>query len=85
MEKTVNLGNTQSLNWLDKRCRSLVFSVLAKLDYGCLEVVEGEQHFIFPNEVINTEVANQVQAKILMSPDFQRLMPVEKQHRADQT
>ena len=54
MDKTINISEqSNSLhlsNWFDKRCRDLVFSVLKKLDYGVLKIVEGHQTIYFPNE-----------------------------------
>ncbi|NVK25504.1 MAG: class I SAM-dependent methyltransferase [Gammaproteobacteria bacterium] len=64
MEKTVGLSDTKKESWLDKRCRSLVFSVLSKLDYGRLEIVEGEQHHVFPSAALQQATDNPVTAKI---------------------
>jgi cyclopropane-fatty-acyl-phospholipid synthase len=49
MEQIQKINILQTANWFDKRCRSLVHSVFAKLTYGQLEVVEASNHHFFPN------------------------------------
>ncbi len=44
----VDIAKAQTVSWFDKRCRTLLFSVLGKLDYGRLEIVEASQHYFFP-------------------------------------
>jgi cyclopropane-fatty-acyl-phospholipid synthase len=48
MEHIENVRVLEEANWLDKRCRSLVQSVFAKLSYGQLEVIEGTNSLFFP-------------------------------------
>jgi len=50
MEEVQNVALNNSISWFDKRCRNLVHSVFSKLNYGHLEVLEGSQHFNFPNQ-----------------------------------
>jgi cyclopropane-fatty-acyl-phospholipid synthase len=65
MENAVGLSNDKSETWLDKRCRSLVFSVLSKLDYGTLELVENEKHYTFPQRVAGqSEATDKVKGKM---------------------
>jgi cyclopropane-fatty-acyl-phospholipid synthase len=48
MEQIEGVRVLKEANWLDKRCRSLVLGVFAKLTYGQLEIVEGSEHTLFP-------------------------------------
>lgn len=41
------IQNPTTLGWFNKRCRQLVFSFLGKLEYGCIEIIEGENSFTF--------------------------------------
>jgi cyclopropane-fatty-acyl-phospholipid synthase len=50
MEQIEDINLLKSANWLDKRCRILVHSVLSKLTYGQLEIVEASKHHFFPND-----------------------------------
>lgn len=50
MEEIQNVALNNTSSWFDKRCRNLVHSVLSKLTYGKLEVVESTQHHIFPSQ-----------------------------------
>jgi cyclopropane-fatty-acyl-phospholipid synthase len=47
-------------NWLDKRCRSLVFSVFAKINYGQIELVDHTQCFLFPEFVENNSLMGRI-------------------------
>jgi cyclopropane-fatty-acyl-phospholipid synthase len=47
-------------NWLDKRCRSLVFSVFAKINYGQIELVDHTQRFLFPEVVENNSLIGRI-------------------------
>ena len=53
VEQVSGLKIRKQANWLDKRCRSLVFSVLAKLEYGQVELVDNGERFLFPEFVEN--------------------------------
>lgn len=44
--ETVNLQKKAS--WFDNRCRTIVHSVLNKLSYGQIEILEGTAHLLFP-------------------------------------
>ncbi len=54
MEQVSGLKIRKQANWLDKRCRNIVFSVLAKLQYGQVEIIDNGQHFLFP-EVVGSD------------------------------
>ncbi|NMP15082.1 cyclopropane-fatty-acyl-phospholipid synthase family protein [Thalassotalea sp. Y01] len=47
MEGIVSRESTASLTWIQKRCRSLVFSILQRLDVGQLVVIEGDEEYQF--------------------------------------
>lgn len=47
MEQIAQIKVNQSLNWWEKRCRDLVFSVLSSLEYGALDIVEGDANYSF--------------------------------------
>ncbi len=70
MEQTVNLTRNKSISWFDKRCRSILFSVLEKLNYGQLELVEGSEHRFFPKNISaaisTTATTDIVRAKIVI-------------------
>ncbi len=60
VEQVSGLTIKKSANWLDKRCRSIVFSVFAKIEYGQLVLVERDQHFIFPEFAENKSLLAQI-------------------------
>jgi len=60
VEQVSGLKIRKQANWLDKRCRSLVFSVLAKLDYGQIELVDNGQRFLFPEFVENNALLGRI-------------------------
>ena len=62
MEHIEILTKKTKLSWIDKRCRQFVLSVLAKINYGQLELIEADQHYYFPENCSDTDV----QAKILI-------------------
>lgn len=51
MEQVSGLKIKKPANWLDKRCRSLVLSVFAKLKIDQIELVDNGEHFLFPEVV----------------------------------
>lgn len=55
MENIATLAPTIKLTWLEKRYRDLVFSVFNKLQYGVLEIVEGDVHTFFPAGATHNE------------------------------
>ncbi|MGB1200671.1 MAG: class I SAM-dependent methyltransferase [Cognaticolwellia aestuarii] len=60
MEQVSGLKVRKQANWLDKRCRSLVFSVLAKIDYGQIELVDNGQRFLFPEFAENKSLLGRI-------------------------
>ena len=60
MEQVEGVKILKTASWFDKRCRSIVHAVFEKLSYGKLEVVEGSQHYLFPNNVNNDEVQGKI-------------------------
>ncbi|UUO23335.1 class I SAM-dependent methyltransferase [Colwellia sp. M166] len=60
VEQVSGLKVRKQANWLDKRCRSLVFSVLAKLDYGQIELVDNSQRFLFPEFAENKSLLGRI-------------------------
>lgn len=60
MEKVENINLLNQANWIDKRSRDLVFSVLAKLPYGQLEIIEGSHHSFFPENANSSEVIGKI-------------------------
>ncbi len=49
MENIAPISIKNRLNWFEGHCRNLIFSLFSKINYGILEVVEGNQHHFFPN------------------------------------
>lgn len=60
MEQAAPMNLSKQITWWEKRCRSLVFSVLSKLEYGSLDIVEGDKHYSFPENVDNTEITGKI-------------------------
>ncbi|WP_077287231.1 SAM-dependent methyltransferase [Cognaticolwellia aestuarii] len=60
MEQASGLKVRKQANWLDKRCRSIVFSVLAKIDYGQIELVDNSQRFLFPEFAENRSLLGRI-------------------------
>ncbi|AZQ82971.1 class I SAM-dependent methyltransferase [Colwellia sp. Arc7-635] len=60
MEQVSGLKIRKQANWLDKRCRGLVFSVLAKLEYGKIELVDNGERFLFPEFVENNSLLGRI-------------------------
>ena len=60
MEQVSGLKVRKQANWLDKRCRSIVFSVLAKIDYGQIELVDNSQRFLFPEFAENKSLLGRI-------------------------
>ena len=53
MEQIANLNVKSAPTWLESRYRSLIFSVLSKLQYGQIEISEGEVSNVFPSSNID--------------------------------
>ncbi|RBW47348.1 SAM-dependent methyltransferase [Psychromonas sp. B3M02] len=64
MEEVQKVVTVETNSWFDKRCRALVHSVFSKLSYGQLEVVEGSEHYFFPESIAPEEQENLIKAKI---------------------
>ncbi len=60
VEQASGLKVRKQANWLDKRCRSIVFSVLAKIDYGQIELVDNSQRFLFPEFAENRSLLGRI-------------------------
>ncbi|KXJ57506.1 MAG: cyclopropane-fatty-acyl-phospholipid synthase [Colwellia sp. Phe_37] len=60
VEQVSGLKVRKQANWLDKRCRSIVFSVLAKIDYGQIELVDNGQRFLFPEFAENKSLLGRI-------------------------
>jgi len=60
VEQVSGLKIKKQANWLDKRCRSLVFSVFAKLEYGQIEIIDNGQRFIFPEFAENNSLRGRI-------------------------
>lgn len=60
MEHIADIQILKAASWFDKRCRSIVHSVFENLSYGKLELIEGSNHFVFPNNVNKAEVDGKI-------------------------
>jgi cyclopropane-fatty-acyl-phospholipid synthase len=60
MENIEDFAVFETANWLDKRCRSIVHSVFEKLNYGQLEIVEGQKHLLFPQSVNKESIKGKI-------------------------
>jgi len=63
MEQIANLNVISAPTWLESRYRSLIFSVLSKLQYGQIEISEGEVSNVFPSSNIDDQ-PNAMRGKI---------------------
>lgn len=71
MEQVQTINLLTNANWIEKRSRSLVHSVLLKLPYGQLEIVEGSKHFYFPNGLDQSSMSAKIQVHDMsMYKDF---------------
>ena len=60
MEQVSGLTIKKQANWLDKRCRSLVFSVFSKLEFGQIELVDSDQRYLFPEFAENNSLLGRI-------------------------
>lgn len=60
VEQASGLKISKQASWLDKRCRSIVFSVLAKIDYGQIELVDHSERFLFPEFAENKSLLGRI-------------------------
>ncbi|WP_159821852.1 SAM-dependent methyltransferase [Colwellia sp. 20A7] len=60
MEQVEGVSVLKEATWLDQRCRSIVYSILDKLTYGQLEVVEGSKHHLFPATTNNPDIQGKI-------------------------
>ncbi len=60
MEQVEGVSVLKEATWLDQRCRSIVYSILDKLTYGQLEVVEGSKHHLFPATANNPDIQGKI-------------------------
>lgn len=56
METIEQINIVSTANWIDKRCRTIVHSVLAKISYGQLEIIESSEHHFFPNNANDAKI-----------------------------
>ena len=60
MEQVEKISVLNTATWLDKRCRSIVYAVFEKLNYGQLEIVEGSKHYLFPAEASDASIKGKI-------------------------
>jgi len=60
MEQVEGVSVLKKATWLDQRCRSIVYSILDKLTYGQLEIVEGSKHHLFPETASNPDIHGKI-------------------------
>ena len=60
MEQVEGVSVLKEATWLDQRCRSIVYSILDKLTYGQLEIVEGSKHHLFPETASNPDIHGKI-------------------------
>lgn len=60
VEEVSGIRIRKSANWIDKRCRSLVFSVLSKLEYGQIEIIDGNERHFFPAHGANGQITGKI-------------------------
>ena len=60
MEYVKSIKILKKSSWFNKRCRSVVHSVFEKITYGKLEVVEGSNHYFYPDNANNDEINGKI-------------------------
>jgi cyclopropane-fatty-acyl-phospholipid synthase len=55
MEQVESMNFLKQATWIDKRCRALVHAVFEEISYGQIEVIEGAQHFFYPEHCQDNE------------------------------
>ncbi|MDP7591565.1 MAG: cyclopropane-fatty-acyl-phospholipid synthase family protein [Litorilituus sp.] len=60
MENIAALSLKGTPTWLERHCRSLVLSLLSKINYGVLEIIEGDKHIFFPEQRDNTKIHGKI-------------------------
>jgi len=60
MESIAPISLPNKMSWFESRCRQLVLSVFSKINYGVLEVVEGNQHSYFPNKLAKSDISGKI-------------------------
>ncbi len=60
MEYVKSIKILKKSSWFNKRCRSVVHSVFEKITYGKLEVVEGSNHYLYPDNANNDEINGKI-------------------------
>ena len=60
MEQVEDIRRLKKASWFDKRCRSIVHAVFEKLTYGQLEIVEGAQHYLFPQWTCDSGIQGKI-------------------------
>ncbi|TPH12083.1 SAM-dependent methyltransferase [Litorilituus lipolyticus] len=60
MENIAPITLKNKMSWFESHCRKLVLSVFSKINYGVLEVVEGNEHSFFPNEKTKAKVFGRI-------------------------
>ncbi|MEW6993315.1 class I SAM-dependent methyltransferase [Colwelliaceae bacterium MEBiC 14330] len=60
MENIAPITLKNKMTWLESHCRKLVLSVFSKINYGVLEVVEGNEHSFFPDENSQAELSGKI-------------------------
>jgi cyclopropane-fatty-acyl-phospholipid synthase len=60
VEQVSGLKIKKQANWLDKRCRSLVFSAFTKINYGQIELVDNAERFLFPEFAENKSLLGRI-------------------------
>lgn len=50
MEQVVITKNKKTMTWFEQKCRKILLSVLAKIEYGQIEVIEDGQHHFYPQQ-----------------------------------
>ncbi len=60
MENIAPITLKNKMTWLESHCRKLVLSVFSKINYGVLEVVEGNKHSFFPGENSQAELLGKI-------------------------
>lgn len=60
MEKVEGINRAISINWFDKRCRTIVHGLLGRLSLGRLELIEPNQSMVFNGNEENTQLSAKV-------------------------
>jgi len=60
MENIAPITLNNKMTWFESHCRKLVLSVFSKINYGVLEIVEGNEHSFYPDDKTQAKIFGKI-------------------------